>query len=116
MPTRSPDFRYYFANTIGFAMSDNEVRIIFGVMESPGEVESSNEQAGVVMTLKTAKILSRVLSESLAHYEATTGTVIPFDEEKAEHLKRILEGAANPASTASEPPSEQSPSDALPSS
>jgi hypothetical protein len=91
VPTRAPDFRYFFANTIGFTMSDNEIKIVFGVQEAPGDLESSLEQAGVLLTLKTAKVLSNILAQSLEHYEKTTGTTIPYDDAKSIEFKAMLD-------------------------
>lgn len=111
MGVRALDFRYYFANTIGFLLSDNEVRLVFGTQEEPGNLETAYEQTGVFMTLRTAKVLSRLLSQGLDHYEQVTGTEIPFDDAKTAEFEALL-NSANADSIASQRLSEQSPPDA----
>jgi len=98
VPVRAADFRYIFANTLGLQLTDNEAKIIFGVTEEPGKVEGATEQVGIFMTHKTLKLLSRLLADSVAHYEKSTGVDIPFDEEKTENLRKQIEGVATPPS------------------
>ncbi len=100
MPNRTPDFRYIFANTIGFAFTDNESRIIFAISEDMEKTESATEQVGVILTHKTLKLLGMLINETIEHYERTTGTVIPLDADKAASIRATLNREdATPAST-----------------
>lgn len=89
MPNRAPDFRYIFANTLGFAWSDNDCKLIFGIEEGEGP-ENALEQVGIVLTHKTAKLLANHMLTIISGYEAHTGQEIPYDTEKADALGKVL--------------------------
>lgn len=97
MPNRTTDFRYFFANTLGLAWSDNDCKLIFGVDEGGG-AESTLEQTGVIMTHKTAKLLSMHLTAIIKGFEEHSGQEIPFDADKQESLRVSLEEANRAAS------------------
>lgn len=80
MGKRATDFRWVFADTIGFTFSENDGRLIFGMAEEPRNAETACEQVGVVMTPRTLKALGTIVSATLDHYEKTTGSIIPIDE------------------------------------
>ena len=88
MSNRAPDFRWYPANALGFAFSDNDARITFGV-EEPGETEAY-EQAGVVMSHRTLKLLGAMIQQTIQHYETHSGVTVQLDPEKIEMLKQNL--------------------------
>ena len=104
MPNRSPDFRFIFANVLGFQFSDNDLRLLFAIDEGEG-VETALEQVGVVMTHKTAKLLGRTLIEIITNYEAKTGSIIPLDPDKLKGIQDMLEGANLPSASDSGLPS-----------
>ena len=104
MPTRSHDFRFIFANVLGFQFSDNDLRLLFGVDEGGG-IENALEQIGVAMTHRTAKILGQTLTEIIADYESKTGTVIPIEAEQMQGIREILDGATPSSASDSTPPS-----------
>lgn len=96
---RAPDFRYYFANAISIGFSENECKIIWGIEEGGGP-EEMYEQVGVVMTLKTMKVVAKNLSAIIEHYEKISATEIPFDPIKFDDLLERL-NELNPVSNAS---------------
>ena len=85
---KAPDFRYIFANTITFSMSDNDAKFVFSITEDVPE--NAVAQVGVAMTHRTLKLLGVIASEAAAHFERTTKTIIPFDEAKREALVEAL--------------------------
>jgi hypothetical protein len=98
MPVRGPEFRYVYANSITYSMSDHDVKLVFGVVEDHNNPEKTNEQTGVMMTHKTAKLLATLLNETLSHFERTTKTTIPLEKEKIESLRQALDAANQPRS------------------
>lgn len=84
MATRSTDFRYLAADAFSLNISDNNVKVVLGIEEQPGEII---DVAGVVMTHKTLKMFSIVALDALARLEKAMGQEITVDEEK---IKRIL--------------------------
>jgi hypothetical protein len=99
---RSPDFRYFPGDTIGFNFNENGCRIVFGVDEGPGELV---EQCGVFMTHKTLKLLGFMIDEAIRNYEAASNIKIEIPEHK---VAQIREAMASAGASATEPPSEQS--------
>lgn len=91
--SRSQDFRFVFANSIGFAFTDNESRVLFGINEDAASDDSILEQVGVVMTHKTLKLLGTLINEMIGHYERTTGNEIPIDQGKLEEIRRVIESS-----------------------
>ena len=87
MATRSLDFRYIFANGVGLGLNDNEIRLMFSFCEDLNKPEESIEQVGIILTPRTAKLVARMLSDSIEHFEGISGVKIPFDEEKFDALK-----------------------------
>lgn len=94
MANRAPDFRHLFANTIGFAWSDNECRLTFG-LEDGGGPDNAYEQVAINMTHRTAKILALHLGTVIEIYERNTGVEIPFDADKLVKIREVMD--ANPA-------------------
>ncbi len=92
MANRAPDFRFIFASAIGLGVSDNDCKVIFGVEEGPNP-QDIYEQIAVAMTLKTTKMLAVHLSTIVEHIEGISGE-IPFDKEKQDHLKAVLNATA----------------------
>lgn len=90
MPNRSPDFRYLFANTLGFTWSDNDCKLLFGIDEGNG-IENALEQVGIILTHRTAKLLAGHLSTIIEGYEKHAGIEIPYDVEKGDGLKKTLD-------------------------
>ena len=89
---RAADFRFVFANTLGFQVSDNDMRLIFSIDEGGG-VDNSLEQVGVAMTFRTAKLLGEMLRLILEVHETRTGETVPLNAEKLapimEELRRV---------------------------
>lgn len=110
MPNRSSDFRFIFANVLGFQFSDNDCRILFAIDEGGG-VENALEQIGVAMTHKTAKLLGQTLSSIVADFEVKSGNVITLDPAKIQELSKVLEKVNPTLPIASPLPPSQSHSD-----
>lgn len=70
---RSGDFRYVPCDAINLAVSDNGIKLIFGVEELD---RSTLELVGVHMTHKTAMLLKAALTQGLDHYQETTGVTL----------------------------------------
>jgi hypothetical protein len=100
MPTRAPDFRFYPANSLSFAFSDNDARIVFG-LEEPGSVDPY-EQVGVVMTHRTLKLLGELINETIEQYESSRGETIFFDPTKLGSLRSQFEAASASAGAAAD--------------
>ncbi len=79
MSSRSPDFRWIYANGFHMQMNENEMLIGLGVTEdisNPGG--SINEQVGVALTLRGAKLLGKSICDAIANYEKAQGIEIPI--------------------------------------
>lgn len=76
---RASDFRYLPADTISVSVSDNAVKIIFGIEEAKGDVV---ELVGVHMTHRTAVLLRNAISQAIGRLETTTGIKINVPELK----------------------------------
>lgn len=87
MTSRSSEFRYIFANAAGLGINDNELRLMFSFCEDLTVPEGAIEQVGIILTPPTAKLVARMLVESIDHYERISGKTIPFDEEKFNEAK-----------------------------
>ena len=96
MSNRSPDFKFIFANAIGFGLNDNEARIIFSLTEDidSNNVESALEQVGVVMTHTTLRLLQTIVTESLSRYEEASGRKIALPDDKLAAIRATLEVAS----------------------
>lgn len=77
--TRSPDFRYFPCDAINLGISENGVKILFGVDEFDGITQ---ELVGIHMTHKTAMLLKSALAQGLDHYQTTSG--VTLDEPKVD--------------------------------
>lgn len=88
---RGPEFRSVYTNAIAYGISDHDVKIVFAIMEDPNDIEASIDQVGVHMTLKTAKLLSFMLSETIAAQEKVLGVEIPLDPKKMTELRGLIE-------------------------
>lgn len=84
---RQPDFRYVPADAITFSMTDNGVKLIFGVEESPGV---HLQQIGVFMSLATLRLLAMMGDLALEKYEATTGIKVELPADKITELRKSL--------------------------
>ena len=92
MPNRAPDFKFIYTNALGLQFSDNDLRLLFAIVEGDG-AESAYEQMGVSMTHRTAKLMGHMLTEIIASYEAKAGITIPLDAEKVTSVRAVIEGA-----------------------
>lgn len=90
MPTRTPEFRYVFANTLGFGLTDNEARIVFAMAEDLTKPEDAIEQVGVVLSHRTLKLMAYIIDQAIQSYEDATKTVIPLDQAKMDALKASM--------------------------
>lgn len=99
-PTRRhPDFRFFAADSAGVQLSDNGVKMVFAVEDLDG---SMFEQAGVVLNLGLAKLVSLILADGISRYEERVGREIPLDPAKVDAIKAALD-AANPATSPNDP-------------
>ena len=83
--TRSPDFRLIYANALGMRASDNDFQITLSI-EIGAETQSFQEEATVMISPRTAKLLWHMLGGALEEIEKTTGP-ITIDEKKLAGLK-----------------------------
>src|SRR4051812_35086045 len=90
---RAKDFRYVFASTFGARASDNDIAVVVGIDEgdTPGEI--IEEQVGIIMTPRSAKLLHHILGQVLDRIEKATGD-ISIAPDKLEQISRDLRGAA----------------------
>lgn len=82
---KSPQFRTVYTNAITLQFTDHEALLGFGlnVKNQKGE-DDITEEVRVVLTPKTAKLLSHILTNTIAAIEKTTGSIIPTTEKIAE--------------------------------
>lgn len=79
MSTRSSDFRWVYANGFHMQVNENEMLIGLGVTEDISNPATSiSEQVGVVMTLRSAKLLGKTICDAIANYETAQGIEIPL--------------------------------------
>ncbi len=81
MPTtRDNTFRVLYANAVGVVGSDNDFQLRFAIDVDPSSPGSDmSEQAYVVITPKTAKILAHVLMATVGHVEERAGEIVLQD-------------------------------------
>ncbi len=109
--TRSQDFRYVFANTIGMTFGPTEVQLIFGIQKQTGSDDPSmEEQVGLVVTHPAAKLLAHMIGAVMADYEEATGTVVPIDPAKIAQLQTMLDDAKRKRAEAAAKPDTPPPS------
>lgn len=84
---RATDFRFVASDTFGINLNDNGLKIIFGIEDMDRE---TLEQSGVVLTLKSAKILAEIISLAVAKFEKDTDTIIPLNEDVLAEVGKAL--------------------------
>jgi hypothetical protein len=72
----TPDYRDSYANSVQVRMSVWDFFLVFGTVrrDSPDEVRIDNFQ-GIYLSPQQAKALQSVLTQNLAQYEKTFGTI-----------------------------------------
>ena len=80
------DFRYFASAAIGMTANDNGVKLRFGIEEIPGEII---DQVGIVMTLKTLKILHHIVNGLFLQLEKQ-GVIISVDEANLKQLEEAF--------------------------
>ena len=83
---RTHDFRYYAADAFSFAMNDNNIKIVLGLEEVPGKVI---DQAGLVLSPKTLKLLSILTDRAVTALEKS-GQEIVLDKEKIDAINQVF--------------------------
>ena len=98
MKTRTPDFRYVYANAVGIRFNGTDVMLTAGIKEDPRESDDTIvENATFIMALSTAKFLSLALSRVITSIETTMGQEIPIDGDKLQTLDEAISAAEDEA-------------------
>ena len=79
-------------------MSDNDISIELGTMQNINDVEGVLSTHQLVMTFKSAKVLSIMLSQAINAMEGRIGE-IKFDAEKTTTIQAALTEALKKVST-----------------
>jgi hypothetical protein len=85
----SKDYRTFFVNSFGIRFSDNDVALLLSTdtSDSLGDEVLLNE-ARVIMTPRTAKLLTVLLTSAITQYEKAEGT-IHLGKEKEEEIAKL---------------------------
>jgi hypothetical protein len=88
--TRSPSWRIIYSNISGIHFGDNDCKIVFGFdmdISKPGE--EILEEAVVVMTPRTVKMLAYSLTAVIQNFESVHGTIqVPRLDEMQANLEK----------------------------
>jgi len=77
---RSKDFRYVYANSFSFNLTDNDATISLGITDKPqGE---PHEEIALVLTPKSLKLLAHMANIAVGKWEEVSGAPIPLAMEK----------------------------------
>ena len=86
--SRSVKFKTYYANSVSYALGDNDFRLVFGtsLVEDP---QFFHEELQIYTTLKTLKILALSMMRLVEYYEKSAG-IIEFDQERFTRFENSL--------------------------
>jgi hypothetical protein len=86
--SRNGDFKYFYSNSFGVSVSNEEMIIRFGVFEDPSNPNDSIcEQVAVVVSLTGGKTLMQSLAAVIQRFEEGTKTTIPFSQERVAEIQ-----------------------------
>lgn len=85
--TRARDFRFVASDVFGLSLSENGVKIIFGIEDMDGV---TLEQSGVMLTLKSAKTLAGIINAGIVKFEQDTNTTISINEDARKAIEAAL--------------------------
>jgi hypothetical protein len=93
---RVSDFRWVFTNGFGLQITDNEVMLTFGMVQDPAKPnESVLEQVGCVMSPRSAKLLARILTDSISNWEKTSNFEIKLGDDKIKEIEAVITSGTN---------------------
>lgn len=81
---RTADFRIIPSDAVEMIISDNSIKILFGIEEQPGDV---TDQVGVFLTPKTLKLLCFLGSQAVEAIEKMSGSEIVLNPEKISSIR-----------------------------
>jgi hypothetical protein len=84
-----PKHDIVYANAFHLRMSDNDISVELGTMQNINDVEGVLSTHQLIMTFKSAKLLSIMLSQTINAMEMRIGE-IKFDDEKIAALQASL--------------------------
>jgi hypothetical protein len=84
-----PNHDIFYANAFHFRLSDNDISIELGTIQNINEVEVLLSTHQLIMTLKSAKLLSIMLSQAINAMEGRFGE-IKIDAEKIAVIQAVL--------------------------
>jgi hypothetical protein len=85
-----PEHDIFYANAFHLRVSDNDISIELGTMQNISNVDGMLSTHQVIMTFKSAKLLSIVLSHAISALEGRFGE-IKIDAEKIASLETVLD-------------------------
>jgi hypothetical protein len=94
---RSPLWRVIYGNSVNIQFGDNDVRIGIGLDQNPNMPgQSTLEEAAIILTPRTAKLLAHALGTIIANFEAANGP-ISIPQAKIENVaEQIAKQATRP--------------------
>lgn len=75
-----------YANGYTLQITGNDMCIRFGIQEDTSKPDVILEEAGVYMTLTSAKLLAGMLTNVIKKFESESNTTIPFSQEKIDSV------------------------------
>jgi hypothetical protein len=93
-----PNHDIFYANAFHFRMSDNDISVELGTMQNIDGAEVVLSTHQLIMTFKSAKLLSVMLSQAINAMEGRIGE-IKFDAEKISSIQDALAEALKKVSS-----------------
>jgi hypothetical protein len=84
-----PNHDIFYANAFQFRMSDNDISVELGTIQNINDNEVILSTRQLIMTFKSAKLLSIMLSQTIKAMEGRIGE-IKFDDEKIAAIQATL--------------------------
>lgn len=104
--SKAPGYRRFFANVFTIIAGDNDISIAFAY-GGEGHPEGTVDEAAVIMTPRSLKVLATILDSAVKSYEQEFGE-IHIPEEKLQQMRQgeiIAPPAANTQPTPDSPAS-----------